>query len=73
LHRHLLKGNETLLGPLLSFCLRQESLDRVVVGCESLKQFEGIVTVLQKTMPDTVGLENFALTDRRFLDPSGWT
>lgn len=68
------------LSPLagsLGFCLAQPQIDKVIVGCESSGQLEGILDAGKRGDeggydPVFKHLEAFALNDEAILNPSRW-
>jgi aryl-alcohol dehydrogenase-like predicted oxidoreductase len=69
------------LSPLagsLGFCLAQPQIDKVIVGCESTSQLDGILDVVDHGNfcdhdPIFKQLELFALDDEAIINPSRWS
>ena len=69
--------DELGLSPLqaaLGFCLACPEIDRVIVGCEQLEQWEGILDAVGTTVlpDDQQSLFRFAISDEATINPSRW-
>jgi aryl-alcohol dehydrogenase-like predicted oxidoreductase len=62
----------TPLAACLRFSLTQDSIDAVVVGCESSQQLIEVLAGAENTAADDLGFQQFALEDARYIDPSCW-
>jgi aryl-alcohol dehydrogenase-like predicted oxidoreductase len=56
----------------LCFCLAQPQIDCVLVGCESIRQLNEILDVVDSCSGSTNGLESFGLDDENVINPSRW-
>jgi aryl-alcohol dehydrogenase-like predicted oxidoreductase len=67
----LKSANATPLQAALGFCLHNDDVSRVIVGCETLAQLDGILEVGSAPSPafDTAA---FAVDDEALIDPRRW-
>ena len=67
--------NQFGLSPLqgcLSFCLNQPHIDKIIVGCETFRQFTEILKIAEKSPISLPELESYAINDEKVIDPSKW-
>jgi aryl-alcohol dehydrogenase-like predicted oxidoreductase len=76
-HRRLYRAIDTLgvsaLASSLRFCLQQPGIDRVIVGCETPGQLDGILQAAAASSASLPNPESFALDDGAMIDPRRWS
>lgn len=72
LHRQISEAGLTPLEACLRFCLAQADIDQVIVGCETLGQFEEILAVAEQDGAYLPAPGFFSLRDETIIDPSMW-
>lgn len=56
----------------LSFCLEHSSIDKVLVGCESMEQLKGIVDAANKANDCLSGFDEYSIDEESIINPSMW-
>ena len=64
------RGLDPVTGAL-AICLQDPRIDFVVVGCETVRQFDEIAEAATNR-PDLVGVNQFAISDETTINPSKW-
>jgi aryl-alcohol dehydrogenase-like predicted oxidoreductase len=72
LHNCLREKGMTSLSGSLAFCFNNPHIDYVVVGCDTLEQFEAILETTKK-INGCLDLAQFAIDDENVVNPSRWT
>ncbi len=72
LHQQFTASGLTPLQACLRFCLGQDGIDKVVVGCESANQLADILKMARDAASTQLPITEFSLSDERFINPSLW-
>lgn len=72
LHHRISEAGLTPLAACLGFCLDQADIDRVIVGCETVRQFDEILGVAEQDGARLPAPESYSLSDTSIIDPSTW-
>ncbi len=72
LHHWLGEHRMSPLMACLAHCLTNPDVDRVIVGCETADQFDGILKALSGLNPAMLVPDEFGLNDEAILNPSRW-
>lgn len=63
----------TPVAATLRFCLKQALIDKVIIGCETLSQLEGILVAASADCGDLPDAASYAINSGSVIDPRSWT
>ncbi len=72
LYRQISEAGLTPLEACLRFCIDQVDIDQVIVGCETVKQLDEILGVVEQDGAYLPAPEFYAIRDESIIDPSMW-
>jgi len=72
LHQRISEAGLTPVQACLGFCLDQADIDQVIVGCETVKQFDEILGAAEQCGARLSAPESCSVSDPSIIDPSAW-
>lgn len=72
LHRELREAGLSPLEGALAYCLREQHIHRVIVGCETCAQFREVLNAAEKAEHARIPATSYSLRNEAIIDPSKW-